>query len=479
MIAGRLTLLTEDDLDRLHAAVLRILDETGIRVCHDAFVEGLAGTGATVNRATGIVRFAPQLVEAFIEERRRGASSEPPLRDHSGQYAPAVGCVIAPFLHDYAKGARRPGTREDLLDIIRWAEMDTPAACRVSQAVTMRDVDPRVEPIEAYAVLLDHSVRPPEAAFASDVDQIEFLLDLSDAYCGIRAFPHGASFMTSPLTFGDRVARYTLAAIEFGRTDFGIGVMPISGGNAPVTIAGNVALSAAELLGGWLTVRSLQPDATFGGGACNGVIDMRQGVACFNAPEALLSNLGVVELFERRYGGGVGVAAGADYIDARAPGLQAAYERTYRAMAIAACTGRPFHMGGTGTLHGGKVFSPVQFIIEREMGEGLWRLGQGIRVDDATLAVDTIHAVGVGEGRSYLDTPHTMDHFRETWMPQFLARAPWVDDATEFGREAQMLDAAHERYRDAVQRYAPPQKDQGATKEVQRIVDRARRHLLA
>jgi len=478
MIEGRLTLFTETDLDRLHGAVLRILDEPGVRVCHEAFLEALAAAGANVNKASGVARFPARLVEDFLDERRaRARPCESPVRDHAGAYAPSVGCVIAPFLHDFERRARRPGTREDLLEIIRWADVDTPETCRVSQAVTMSDVDPRLEPIEAYALLIEHSARPPEAAFASEVDQIAFLLDMSEVYYGRRVFPHGASFMTSPLTFGDRVARYTLAAIEFGRTAFGVGVMPISGGNAPITIAGNVALSAAELIGGWLTIKSLLPEATFGGGACNGIIDMRQGVASFNAPEALLSNLGVAELFERRYGGGVGVAAGADYIDARLPGLQAAYERTYRAMAIAACTGRPFHMGGTGTLDGGKIFSPVQFIIERELGEGLWRLGQGIHVDDEMLAVEAIRAVGVGEGKSYLDAPHTFAHFRDTWLPQFIERRPWADDATEFGSEAHMLEAAHQRYKGAVARYTPPTKDEDKLEGIRRIVERAREEL--
>ena len=84
--------------------------------------------------------------------------------------------------------------------------------------------------------------------------------------------------------------------------------------------------------------------------------------------KALLADLGVCELFDRRFGGGVYVSAGADYIDARVPGLQAAYERTYTTMAIASFTstyfgGQRFFMGGDGTLDAGRIFSPVQFII--------------------------------------------------------------------------------------------------------------------
>lgn len=92
-------------------------------------------------------------------------------------------------------------------------------------------------------------------------------------------------------------------------------------------------------------------------------------------------------------------------------------------MAIAAFTGCPFYMGGSGTLDEGKIFSVVQFILERELGEGMWRLGQGIAVDDETLAVDVIAAVGPGEGKPYLDADHTSRHFREMRVPA--VPVPW------------------------------------------------------
>lgn len=135
-------------------------------------------------------------------------------------------------------------------------------------------------------------------------------------------------------------------------------------------------------------------------------------------------------------------------------------------------------MGGSGTLDEGKIFSPVQFVLERELGESLWRLGRGIRVDDDTLAVETIEMVGVGEGKSYLPTDHTLRHFRETWFPKFLCRGMWQGDEIEFQREQRMLEAAHQHYKDAIARYVPPAVDTHKLKEIHKIVERARHHLL-
>jgi trimethylamine--corrinoid protein Co-methyltransferase len=477
MITGTLRLFTESDLDRLHAAVLKVLEQTGIKVYNDTFLDALAKSGANVDKAARIARFPPRMVEDLIAERCRGPWQPDRERGEPGrEYKIGLGGVIAPFYHDYDHRVRRPATRQDLLDTIHWAEVDLSPDREVELAVTMSGVDPRVEPIEAYALLLQHTSRPGHA-YSTAADQIPFLIDLATAYYGRPVFPRGPDFMTSPLTFGHRLAEHTLAAIHFGERNFGIGVMPICGGNAPMTIAGNIVVASAEALGAALAVKALAPDATFSFAPCNGIIDMRKGTASFNAPEALLADLGMCELFNRRYGGGATVAALADYVDGALPSIQVAYERTYRAMAIAAFVGEHFYLGGQGTLDAGQVFSPVQFILERDMAGGIWRFGQGIEVSDETIGLEVIQAGGAGEGRSYLETEHTLRHFRETWFPRFLYRGVYEDNAVEHARDRQMLDAANQHYKDAIARYRPPAADETKQKDMRKIVDKARQTL--
>jgi trimethylamine:corrinoid methyltransferase-like protein len=120
----------------------------------------------------------------------------------------------------------------------------------------------------------------------------------------------------------------------------------------------------------------------------------------------------------------------------------------------------------------------VQFILERDMGEGLWRLGQGIAVSEDTLAVDVIAQVGSGGEHSFLDSEHTLHHYRETWFPRFLYRGEYEDDDVEHHRDKAMLDAANAHYKDAISRYAPPAIDSGKLRDVLKIVERARQALL-
>ncbi len=474
MVSGTLRLFTDSDLDRLYGGVLRILSNTGVRVYHDDFLGALSATSATVARSEHLVKFDPHIVENFISEQ--GRRPWVPEREISApEPVEKIGLsgVIAPFYYDYDLKQRRLPLKADLLNIIRWADVDLDPDREVGLAVTLSDEDPRVEPIAAYALLLEHS-RRPGGAYVLNADQIPFLVELSTVYYGKPVFPRGTDFMTSPLTFDQRLADYTHAAILFGKRHFDLGSMPISGSNSPVTLAGTVILGVAELIACALIIRSLAPDATFAFGCCNGYTDLRKGFTNFNSPEALLTDLGVVELINRRFGGVAHVAAGSDYIDAALPGMQVAYERVYRAMAIAAFTGHKFSLGGQGTLEAGQIFSPVQFILERELSEGLWRLGQGIVVDDENMALDVIDSIGAGERGSYLETEHTLHHYRQAWFPKLLYRGPYEGDQVEHTRDSQMLDAASQRFKQSIARYVPPQVDPLKVKEFHHIVEKAK-----
>ena len=478
MVTGTLHLFTDADLDRLYSGVLRILSKTGLRVYHDEFLDALSGTSARVAKTEHLVKFPEQMVENFLSDKARTPwipereASSPGQKEKIG-----LSGVIAPFYYDYDLKQRRSPVTADLLNIIRWADVDLDPGQEVGLAVTLSDEDPRVEPIAAYALLLEHSQRPG-GAYVLNADQIPFLVELSTVYYGKPVFPRGTDFMTSPLTFDQRLAEYTRAAIRFGKRHFSIGCMPISGSNSPVTLAGTVVLGTAELIGAALIMRSLAPDATFSFECCNGYTDLRKGFSNFNSPEALLTDLGIVELVNRRFGGVAHVAAGSDYIDASLPGMQVAYERVYRAMAIAAFTGAHFRLGGQGTLEAGQIFSPVQFILERELSEGLWRLGQGILVDEEDLALDVIAAIGPGERGSYLETEHTLHHYRQAWFPRLLYRGPYEGDQVEHSRDCQMLDGASQRFKQSIARYVPPQLDPLKVKEFHRIVEKAKSALV-
>jgi len=72
-----------------------------------------------------------------------------------------------------------------------------------------------------------------------------------------------------------------------------------------------------------------------------------------------------VEFLRRWCGMSISVGGG-EYCDAKLPGLYTALEKAYKSMTIAAFTGQHPPIG-QGMLDEGKIISPVQLLLEREL----------------------------------------------------------------------------------------------------------------
>jgi trimethylamine--corrinoid protein Co-methyltransferase len=104
---------------------------------------------------------------------------------------------------------------------------------------------------------------------------------------------------------------------------------------------------------------------------------------------------------------------------------------------------------GVGLLHGSRIWSYEQMLLDCEIFEIVRKTLEGIVVDDETLALDVIAAVG--PGGNFLKQKHTLKHMREHWVPQFMDRRPYEawqekrDGAREWARaKAQEILATHQ-----------------------------------
>ena len=84
---------------------------------------------------------------------------------------------------------------------------------------------------------------------------------------------------------------------------------------------------------------------------------------------------------------------------------------------------------GVGLLYGSRIFSYEQLLMDCEIFDIVHQMMAGIVVDDETLALDVIHAVG--PGGNYLAQKHTKAHMREIWLPDFIDRRAYADWAQD------------------------------------------------
>ena len=104
--------------------------------------------------------------------------------------------------------------------------------------------------------------------------------------------------------------------------------------------------------------------------------------------------------------------------DSKLPDAQSGHEKTLTAT-FAALAGANV-IAGAGIMESGLTFDFGQLIMDAEFVGMIGRCAAGIRVDDETLAVDDICAVG--SFGDYLSLEATMLHMREQSQPRFIDR---------------------------------------------------------
>ncbi len=481
---GRIELLEGKEISKLNSRVFEILEKVGVRVDEDNLLKHLEHKGFKVDKKEKVVRFRPKEITDVIEyQKKRIVKNEIP----ENKYFAQIAATVAPFYYDFDKKERRYATKNDLIDLICFSDA---RGDRVSLPVTAIDVDPLLEPIESLLLLIKYAHHPSPAyvpyskstawisTFATSASQVEYLAKINNLLYGEPVPPRGPDFMTSPLTMGTMAAEYLLEVSKYNVPFYCIGTQPISGMTAPLSITGAIVTGACEILGGWVIIKSLVNRPNLTGAIGSGITDTRKAVVSFNAPEAILQNAGLVEVFDKMYGGHVDIAAGNDYIDAKVPGFEALYERIYRALAAAAFCGRDFYTGGSGLLDQGRVFSPVQFLLDEQTGEGFWQFTKGIPMDEESIRLETFREVGFS-GKSFMETDHTLLNCRKSfWIPGLFERNVWIDLKTELCREEKMLERANEKYKNVLRKYERPEHDAQFMKEICEIFEDAKLNLL-
>ncbi|HUT35875.1 MAG TPA: trimethylamine methyltransferase family protein [Planctomycetota bacterium] len=476
------TLLRDSDVERLADGVVAVLERVGILCQNGELLRALDAAGAKVDFASQRAHFPRKMQLGFVEQFRKDVGraylhAERPWQAEEAQAAPfaSIGVPdletqVAQFVHDPETGERRSGNTADFVRLIQLGDA-LHREVGVGHCLLLTDVPPLVEPLEAALLLAEHAHKP-HAAFAWNVRQVPYLAEMGEILGYKSWFNYGAICFAHPLRFDRDVADRFVHKVRAG-SPTGLTAMPVAGVTAPVTLAGFVAVAAAEHLATWIAARALNPAVRLGGSMWGGTVDMRGSGVSYCSFDAMLYSFATVEFLWRWCGIRVPVGGG-EYCDAKEPGLYAALEKAYKAMTIAAFSGR--HPGiGSGLLDEGKVISPVQLLIERDFTLGARHFARAVEVTPELLALEEIAAVGLGLDTSHLGTDHTLRHFRDSlWLPALLERSGWA--GAEY--EAKILAKAKAQLNELRAAYRKPEVDPDNLAKMRAIIEKARRELL-
>jgi trimethylamine--corrinoid protein Co-methyltransferase len=185
--------------------------------------------------------------------------------------------------------------------------------------------------------------------------------------------------------------------------------------NSPVTPAGAVALDNAGVLLGLVISQLVREGApVIIPGMPQGTFDMQTLVTSYGEPERILP-----QAMAHFYGVPMFAVGGAS--DAKLEDQQAAAET---AMSLVVET----FMGGDiihdlGYIESGITFSFIQLALCDEIVSWIKAYTKEIEVSEETLALDVI--AEIGPDGVYLNTDHTLRHYKERWYPTLFERATY------------------------------------------------------
>jgi trimethylamine--corrinoid protein Co-methyltransferase len=121
---------------------------------------------------------------------------------------------------------------------------------------------------------------------------------------------------------------------------------------------------------------------------------------------------------------------------------------------------------GVGFLHGSRIWSYAEMMMDCEIFSIVHKVMQGIEVNEDSLALEAIAAVG--PGGNFLSQKHTRQHMRDLFLPRFMDRRPYNEWEA---RQDNAPDWALARARTLLAEHQPAALDPKLDAELGRLID--------
>ena len=418
---------SDDQVEAIHNAALRVLREVGVRVLLPEARSLLRAVGAEVDENDAMARLPAEVVEAALasapgEFRLHGAdeASSPML---GGRHVTWVAVGGAPHASDLDAG-KRPGTLADCENIIRLSQHFDVIHLQ-SPNVEAQDVPTALRHYAVTRAQTTLSSKTP-FIFSRGTPQVRDCFEMLRLVRGLtpaefEARPHTWTVINtnSPLSLDIPMAQ---GLIDFARAGQVAVITPftLSGAMAPASIAGALVQQHAELLAALTVSQAARAGAPVMYGGFTSNVDMKSGSPAFGTPEYVRAAWASGQLARRlRLPWRSSMSCAANCVDA-----QAAYE-SQMALWGATLGGANMVLHAAGWLEGGLTGSLEKFIIDIEMLQQMAELMQPVVLDEEELALDAI--AEVGPGGHFFGAAHTLRRYQDAFY------APLVSDWSNFG----------------------------------------------
>lgn len=465
-------LISDDQLESIHLASLRVLKEIGVDVLHDEARRIMKAHGADVRDGSERVRFDSDMILELISH----APAEFTLHARNPAHNVRFGgnnlvfsqMASAPNCSDLDRG-RRPGNQVDYRNFLKLAQMHNILNTTGGYPVEPVDIHPSIRHLECIrdlATLTDKVFHIYSLGKERNVDGIEIariargisheqLLQEPSVYTIINT--------NSPLKLDIPMME---GIIQMSSTGQVVIVTPftLSGAMAPVTIAGALVQQNAEALSGLAFTQMVRKGAPVGYGGFTSNVDMKSGAPAFGTPEYMKAQL-IGGQLARRYNIPYRTS---NVCAANAVDAQAAYESVFSLWG-AIQGGANFILHGAGWLEGGLRCSYEKMILDIDLLQMVAEFLTPLDLSEEALAIDAIR--DVGPGGHFFGTQHTQDRYKNAFY------SPIISDWRNFETWAEAgsptaVERANRVWKERLASYEEPWMDPAIREELNAFVDK-------
>lgn len=396
----------------IHEASVRILGRTGMRFEHPEAIRVLKENGIAVDEE-GIARFTEEELMYWVNKAPHAFTLYARNPKHNiivgGDHlnpAPGYGC---PFVVDM-DGVKRPAVMEDFIKFAKLYHQQESFDVNGGIIVQPNDI-----PVDNATLLMFYMtyLYSDKVLLTGTADgkQVEAMMDMAKAAFGgeeeFKKYPRLITLINTvtPLQLTN-VMTESLFQFVKNRQPVIIGSLGQAGSTSPVTLAGSMALSNAEILAGIALCQMISPGTPVVYGCETTTADMRSGATAIGAPEGAICYNQAGKMADYY---GIPSRAGGCLSDAKKVDAQAGYESMITFMACRDANIN-FMIHAAGIMDAYASMSYEKLIVDFEVIDFVSRYHRRFEINEETIPEDLIDEVG--QDGVYLTEDHTFEYCR-------------------------------------------------------------------
>jgi len=464
--------ISDDQVETLHLASLKVLRDIGMDFQLPEAVEILRRAGADVDADGVRVRFDPD----FIEEKLKTVPSSFTLhgrnehRDLTFGGNNTIWATVAstPNVSDRERG-RVSGNFEDMRNLTKLSHVLNPVHAIAGYPVEPTDLAVPTRHLTALSEIAKITDKP-FFAYGFGKERMRDGIEIARIARGVshdqlmsQPSVHTVVNSNTPLIYDGALLE---GAIEMARLNQPVIYTPftLAGAMTPITIAGALIQQNAEALAGIVFSQCVNPGAPAVYGCFTSNVDMKTGSPAFGTPEYAKAGIASGQL-ARRYN----IPWRSSNVTAsNAADAQATYEAQMSLWPI--ILGQANYVNhGFGWIEGGLSTSYEKMIIDAEMVQMMNSFLKPIDTTEVELGLDAM--AEVGPGGHFFGCAHTIERYQDAFYTPMLSDWSNFENWRDKG-SVEASDRATKIWKQLLAEYEEPPMDPAIKEELDDFVGR-------